>query len=127
MPKKKPAIGSITWHDLTVPHAAEVRDFYSAVVGWKAEAFKMPGGEDYVMKQPGNGKVVAGICHASGVNQGIPAQWLAYLTVADLTASLRACRKHGGKVVTKTRKFPTGRFAIVQDPAGAVAALYEAT
>jgi predicted enzyme related to lactoylglutathione lyase len=30
--KEKPEIGSITWSDLTVPNAEEVKDFYSIVV-----------------------------------------------------------------------------------------------
>ena len=31
---KKPAIGSITWRDLTVKDAEKFRDFYAKVVGW---------------------------------------------------------------------------------------------
>ncbi len=126
MKSKKKPIGSIIWTDLTVPRATEVRDFYQAVVGWKSEVFKMPEGEDYVMR-PDNRPVVAGICHARGANEKLPPQWLIYITVADLPASLRACRKHGGKVVAKPRTVFNGRFAVVQDPGGAVAALYEQT
>ena len=30
-----PAVGSISWVDLTVPDAPGVRDFYAAVTGWR--------------------------------------------------------------------------------------------
>ena len=33
MPKKKPAVGAITWFDLTVKNAPKVRAFYEKVVG----------------------------------------------------------------------------------------------
>ncbi len=127
MKSKRKPLGSIVWTDLTVPRATEVRDFYQAVVGWESTVFKMAEGEDYVMRRPGNRKVVAGICHARGPNEKLPPQWLIYLTVVDLSASLRACRRHGGTVLTKPRQVFNGRFAVVQDPAGAVAALYELT
>jgi predicted enzyme related to lactoylglutathione lyase len=35
--RNRPEVGSVGWIDLTVPEAEEVRDFYSAVVGWKSE------------------------------------------------------------------------------------------
>ncbi len=123
--KKKPAVGTITWRDVTLADATKASAFYTAVVGWKAEPFDMGGYNDYVMKLPKSGKTIAGVCTARGVNAKQPPQWMMYITVADLTASLRACRKHGGKVVTKTRDMGIGRFAVVQDPGGAVCALFE--
>ena len=34
----RPPVGTIGWTDLTVPDADGLRDFYSAVVGWGADA-----------------------------------------------------------------------------------------
>ena len=79
---KKPKLGSIVWTDFTVPNADTVRDFYSAVVGWKAMGCDMGGYEDYVMTPAGGRKPAGGICHARGVNAKIPAQWLVCITVA---------------------------------------------
>lgn len=126
MKSRNKPVGAIIWTDLTAPRAPRVRDFYQAVVGWESDSFMMLGGEDYVMRRPSDRKVVAGICNARGVNEKLPPQWLVYITVASLPASLRACRSHGGKVLTKPRAVFQGRFAVVQDPVGAVAALYEA-
>ncbi|CAN1500065.1 COG3324 Predicted enzyme related to lactoylglutathione lyase [Fimbriimonadaceae bacterium] len=112
--------GTINWHDLTVPNADEVRDFYSAVVGWTYEGLDMGGYEDYVMKSP-SGDGVSGICHARGVNAGVPAQWLLYITVANLAESLEKVVANGGEIVYRSNG---GTMAVIKDPAGAVCALY---
>jgi predicted enzyme related to lactoylglutathione lyase len=123
-----PEVGSVGWFDLTVENADEVREFYRNVVGWTETALDMGGYSDHCMNQPGDGKTIAGICHARGGNEGLPAQWLLYITVADLDASLKACEERGGKVLRGIRGYGgQGRYAVIQDPAGAVAALYEAT
>ena len=118
--------GSITWTDLTVENAVEVRDFYQAVVGWKPEGVSMGEYEDFSMNEPSSGRAAAGICHARGANAGMPAQWLLYITVADLEESRRQCQAHGGKALTDIRDLGgSGRFCVIEDPAGAVAALYQ--
>ncbi len=123
--KKKPAVGSITWRDLTVRDATAVSSFYSAVVGWKIVSLDMGGYNDYCMNAPGSDETVAGICHARGTNADLPPQWLMYVTVKDLNASLRQCRKLGGKVIRAARSYGDARYAIIRDPAGAHVALFE--
>ena len=121
----KPKIGAIAWMDLTVKPAVKVRDFYAAVVGWKFSEVDMDGYGDFCMNQPGNGQPVAGVCHARGENANLPPQWLIYINVASLRRSLAACRRRGGKVVCPPRELAGGRMAVICDPAGAVAALFE--
>lgn len=123
---KTPKPGTISWTDLTIPNADTVRDFYSAVAGWKSMPIDMGGYSDYCMMPPGTRKPVAGICHARGENKGLPAQWLVYITVTNLAASLRACKKAGGKILRPTRTMGGAKMAVIRDPAGAVAALYQA-
>jgi predicted enzyme related to lactoylglutathione lyase len=51
---------------------------------------------------------------------------LAYVTVADLDESVARFQSLGGKILRPPQSMgPQGRFCVVQDPAGAVAALYE--
>jgi uncharacterized protein len=119
------AAGGIGWHDLTVEDAPRIRDFYQVVVGWRAEPLDMGGYDDYVMVQAGTADPVAGICHARGPNATIPPQWLVYFLVADLDWSVAACIRGGGEVVVAERDSPEGRYCIIRDPAGAVAALYQ--
>ncbi len=117
--------GTIGWTDLTVPNADTLRDFYSAVAGWQAEALSMGDYSDYVMKAPG-GTPVAGICHARGPNVGLPPRWLVYIVVEDLDASLAQCQQLGGKIIAGPKgESPNPRYAVIEDPAGAPAALYQ--
>lgn len=120
-----PLPGSVSWFDLTIPNADEVRDFYSAVVGWTPSPVEMEGYHDYCMTPPGAESPAAGICHQRGPNANLPAQWLIYITVADLRASLTACLQKGGRIVAPERDLGGARVAVIQDPAGAVAALYQ--
>ena len=70
---------------------------------------------------------VAGVCHARGSNAGLPAQWMIYIHVADLDASIASCRESGGEVLAGPKSFGvTSRYAVIRDPAGAVAALFQA-
>jgi uncharacterized protein len=118
-----PDPGSISWQDLTVADADAIRDFYQAVVGWKAEPVSVGSYADFVMNA--DGTPVAGVCHARGVNSDIPPQWLIYITVEDLDHSLDECRRLGGSLVAGPRSYGGGRFCVIKDPAGAVCALYQ--
>jgi predicted enzyme related to lactoylglutathione lyase len=121
-----PATGQIGWIDLTVPDATAVRDFYQHVTGWGATALSMGDHDDYCMNPPGAERPVAGICHAVGENAGLPPVWLIYITVADLDESIRRCMEGGGKLRMPERRISgMGRYCVIEDPAGAVAALYQ--
>jgi predicted enzyme related to lactoylglutathione lyase len=121
----KPAAGTPAWHDLTVDDAPQVRDFYCAVIGWRAEPTDMGGYEDYGMIVSETGDCVAGVCHARGTNADLPPQWLTYFVVADLDTSIANCTDHGGAIVDGPRKLMGGRFCVVRDPAGAVCAIWQ--
>ena len=122
---KTPRVGAILWSDLTVERAEETRDFYREVVGWSAEGVDMGGYEDFNMYPVSAGDPVAGICHARGSNEGLPAQWLPYVTVENLEASAARCEALGGKVLAGPKSVGGhGRYCVIQDPAGAVAALF---
>ncbi len=119
-------LGTICWTDLTVQDAEGIREFYEAVVGWTRQPVDMDGYVDYCMQAPDNDQVVAGICHARGVNANLPPQWLNYITVKDLGLSIEKCVSLGGNVLHGPRKMGNGNCAIIQDPAGACVALFEA-
>lgn len=121
----KPTPGSIGWVDLTVPDADALRDFYAQVVGWKPQPVDMGGYADYNMLGPSD-TPVAGVCHSRGVNAGIPAVWMVYITVADMDAALAAVQSLGGKTLGPVKGTKgKSRTCIIQDPAGAVCTLYE--
>ena len=120
----KSSIGKISWTDLTVPNAEKTKNFYSKVVGWQPENVDMGGYNDFSMKTPHGNEVVAGICHTKGMNKDLPAQWLIYINVEDVYESARACEENGGKIISPPRDLGEyGTFCVIEDPAGAVAAL----
>ena len=122
----KAAVGTIAWVDLTAPGANELADFYTAVTGWKSQAVTMGDHSDWTMTEPDNENPVAGVCHPLGANADMPPQWLIYVVVADLDASLEACRARSGSVVAGPRGLGSyGRFAVIKDPAGAFMALMQ--
>ena len=125
MSEPSKSIGAISWTDLTVPNADEVRGFYEAVVGWSNSPVEMGGYQDFCMNKPGDAGAVAGICHARGENASLPAQWLIYVNVKDLDQSIAECEARGCKVLNGPRDHGGGRSAVIQDPAGACVALFE--
>jgi len=123
---KTPEPGTIGWMDLTVKDAVAIGDFYAKVVGWSTSPVDMGGYEDFCMNPPGAATPAAGICHARGSNADLPPQWLIYITVADLDRSMAQCRERGGRVISGPRDLGSyGRSCVIQDPAGAVAALIQ--
>ena len=124
-PSAPPRIGSIGWIDLTVDNAETVKDFYSAVTGWESSPVSMNGYDDFSLSPPDSSEPVAGICHARGSNADLPATWIIYITVADVDASARTCEALGGRVVVEPKNMgEMGRYCLIEDPAGAVAALF---
>ena len=121
------SIGCISWLDLTVANASASRDFYQKVVGWSVQVVEMEDTSeryaDYSMLGD-DGNPAAGVCHARGVNVGLPPIWMLYLPVSDLAESLRRVREGGGKIIKETTGADGGyAYAVVQDPVGACLAL----
>ena len=122
-PASGPPVGAVGWVDLTIEDAESLRAFYASVVGWKSEPVDMGGYSDYVMQEPENGEPRTGVCHKRGVNAGTPSCWLVYFVVADLERSVESSKELGGKLLVDRRK--PGNFCVIEDPAGAICALYQ--
>lgn len=123
-------VGAIISADLTTSQAGSLKNFYEAVIGWKSEEMQQKDGEetypDYVMKDD-QGNWVTGVCHARGVNIGIPPVWMVYINVADISESIRKCTELGGKIIKEARtKEGELQYAMIQDPAGAILAVTKA-
>ncbi|MBQ86442.1 MAG: glyoxalase [Gammaproteobacteria bacterium] len=117
------SIGRIEWVDLSVGDAARSKDFYCKVIGWKPTDVEMGTYSDFNLKLPDSGQTMAGICHARGMNANLPAQWLMYVRVVDVTASAAEAERQKGKVLDGPRRMGGSNFCVIQDPDGAVMAL----
>ncbi|NNF39970.1 MAG: VOC family protein [Woeseiaceae bacterium] len=118
-------VGKIGWIDMSTDDASGLRDFYKKVVGWQSEDVSMGDYSDYSMLMPGTGEAVTGICHARGSNEALRGGWLIYIVVEDVRASAAACEANGGKIKIAPRELSGGQFCVIEDPSGAVAALYQ--
>ncbi|MFY0591127.1 VOC family protein [Roseivirga sp.] len=125
MEKDKDSIyGTVGWIDLTVANAENVKDFYAEVTGWTPEPVSMGDYNDFNMTANGDPKT--GICHKTGPNADLPSQWIIYINVPDLDKSVTAVEAKGGKLLTEIKSMGAyGRTCYIEDPAGAVCALFE--
>lgn len=117
------ALGQVEWLDLTVDDASRIKSFYQAVVGWKASEVDMGSYSDFNMNSADGKQTVAGICHARGLSSNLPAKWLAYVRVEDVTKSAELCTIHGGKILDGPRRMGGSDLCVIEDPEGAVIAL----
>ena len=118
-------IGEMAWLDLTVENANDVKNFYQKVIGWEVEETPMGDHSDYTMKIPDTGEALSGICHSQGVNADMPAAWLPYFLVSNITDSIESVITLGGELLTRVKDAGKDKYVVVKDPSGAVCALIQ--
>jgi uncharacterized protein len=91
-------------------------NFYTKVAGWKTQTWDQ--NPSYTMFTA-KGRPRAGLMALPEPNS--PLMWLAYIGTPNVEMTARQAEGLGGKVVKKPEDIPTiGRFAIIQDPQGAL-------
>jgi uncharacterized protein len=113
--------GKFVWDELHTKDQPAAANFYGALFGWTGKV-----GADDAMKYwhwINAGKDVGGMMTLMQPN--VPPHWLAYVAASDVDGSTKKVADLGGKVLMEPMDIPTvGKFSIVQDPTGAVFALY---
>jgi hypothetical protein len=119
-----PRPGTFSWTELMTTDAAGARRFYCQLLGWTYAEMPMGPGMTYTVFQL-DGKPVAGMMQMMGPQfEGVPPNWLSYLSVADCDADVARATKLGAKVIMAPQDVPrTGRFSVLQDPTGAAFAI----
>jgi predicted enzyme related to lactoylglutathione lyase len=119
-----PRPGTFSWTELLTTDAAAARQFYSQLLGWTFVELPMGPGMTYTVFQIG-GKPAAGMMQMGGPQfQGVPPNWMSYLSVADCDEAADRAKNLGAKVLMPPQDVPnTGRFCVLSDPAGAVFAI----
>jgi predicted enzyme related to lactoylglutathione lyase len=117
--------GTFSWTDLSTPDPEGAKRFYAGLFGWEAEDTQIPedaGGGVYTMLRL-DGKSSAAI---SAAREGQMTAWTSYITVEDVDATARRAGELGGTVLAEPFDvLEAGRMAVVQDPTGAVFALWQ--
>jgi hypothetical protein len=115
--------GTFCWTDLSTTDPEAAKAFYCGLFGWEYE--DMPAGEGmtYTMLRQ-NGNFVAAL--AEVMQPGQPAAWMSYVSVDNVDAtSARALELGASALMEPFDVLEAGRMAILQDPTGAVFALWQ--
>jgi uncharacterized protein len=117
------APGSFSWTDLSTTDTDGAKAFYTSLFGWDTEDNPIPEGGVYTMLLSG-GRYVGAL---SAVQQeGQPPAWNSYVTVTSADDAARAAADNGGTIAMEPFDvMEAGRMALVQDPTGAVFAVWE--
>jgi predicted enzyme related to lactoylglutathione lyase len=119
MEKKLLKHGMFSWFELLTTDVEAAKKFYVALFGWKTKEMNMPG-MDYTVISAG-GEEVAGMMTLPPPAAGIPPHWGIYVTVDNVDATVKQAGELGGKTLVAPMDIPeVGRFAVIQDPQGAV-------
>jgi uncharacterized protein len=122
------ANGSFCWIELGTTDQNAAKNFYGSLFGWRAADSPIgPDAAYTIFKLEGRD---AAACYTLWPEQkaaGVPTQWLLYIAVQDADDAARRAAKLGGKVIRPAFDAAEfGRMAILQDPAGAVFAVWQA-
>ena len=127
MPDEKSTQGTFCWNELVTRDVAGARKFYTELLGWKAVDSDMPG-MDYTVFKAGEKDVGGMLNMPKEIPDGVPAHWMAYITVDDVDALADKVTELGGQLMHGPQDVPNvGRFCIIQDPTGGVVSLMKMT
>ncbi|HMB69858.1 MAG TPA: VOC family protein [bacterium] len=111
--------GSVCWNELMTKDAAAAKKFYSDVFGYEMEDQQM-GPTAYTMLRMGERRE-GGLMQIAPEMGPVPSHWMVYIAVSDIEGTIEKTKQLGGKAITDAMDVPgVGRFAVLQDPQGAV-------
>jgi hypothetical protein len=112
--------GAFTWNELASPDIEASASFYGDLFGWTTEA--MEGGPfPYLVIKTPDGRSNGGIRPQMPEE---PPYWLVYFGIDDVAAGTAKVEELGGSKLAGPMSIGPGQIAILQDPQGAVFALY---
>jgi len=120
--------GRFCWIEIGTTDTAAAKKFYAELLDWEPQEVDAGPEGPYTMMRKG-GKDVCGLYQLSEQqrSQGVPPHWLSYISVAGADEASRKATSLGGTVLMGPFDvLDVGRMALVQDPTGAMFALWEA-
>lgn len=126
VPKNEP--GSFCWLELGTSDSAAAKDFYGKLFGWSYDDHPMGPAGVYTMLKV-KGKDIGGLYELNSemTAQGIPPHWLSYVAVKSADETAAKAKAAGATIMKEPFDVPgAGRMAVIQDPTGAVFAIWEA-
>jgi predicted enzyme related to lactoylglutathione lyase len=124
----KYAPGTFCWVELGTTDGEAAKKFYTGLFDWDFTDNPMGPDMVYTMLRL-NGKDVGGLYKMPPdmKAQGIPPHWLSYVSVTNVDASTAKAKELGATVMKDPFDVSdVGRMSVIQDPTGAVFALWQA-
>lgn len=114
--------GTLCWNELWTNDEDKAGDFYKKLFNWGAETADM-GGTTYTSFKNGD-RPAGGMMKIDPAWGEMPSNWVVYFAVEDCDKSVEKINSGGGKTLHGPNDIPEiGRFAVCQDPQGAVFAV----
>lgn len=119
--------GSFCWFELATTDQVAAKTFYTALFEWKINEFPMGRGEMYTIFRHDDRDVAAAYTlRPEQRAQGVPPNWLLYVCVASADDTAARAGQLGGKVhAPPFDVMDVGRMSVIQDPTGAIFAVWE--
>lgn len=123
--------GSFCWTEIASSDAAKAKAFYTEVFGWKFQDSKaVADGFAYHEYSTGGDYPCGGLYQIMpemfGDGPVPPPHFMTYIAVDDVDENAKLAAELGGTIIKEPSDIPnTGRFAIIQDPTGAVFATFK--
>ncbi len=114
--------GQVFWTELNTWEPEKAAAFAEKTLGWTFETTPMPDGQIYRVGIV-DGMPAGGIFTLTSpeFEKSMPAHWLTYFAVDDITATVAKVREHGGCVIRDVFEVQgVGHIATIQEPSGAV-------
>ena len=122
------APGTFCWVELGTTDGEAAKKFYTELFGWTFTDNPVGPGMVYTMLKL-DGKDVGALYQMPSemTSQGIPSNWLSYASVQSADESAAKAKELGATLMKEPFDVMTvGRMAVVQDPTGAIFALWQA-
>jgi predicted enzyme related to lactoylglutathione lyase len=124
----EPKTGSIAWLEVATTDRGAAKNFYTNLFTWVGEDVPMSADMIYTIFRIG-GKDVGGAyaLMKEQIDNHVPPHWMPYVKVDSADVSAAKAVKLGAQQIVPPTDIPNvGRFAVLQDPTGAVTSIYQA-
>jgi predicted enzyme related to lactoylglutathione lyase len=117
--------GALCWNELSTNDVPKAEGFYSDLLGWglESQTEPMPYTRIKVGDRMNGGMRPLG---EQELEAGVPPNWMPYFATADIDRSAAQVKELGGTMMVEPMPIMNEtKIAVVQDPTGAVFALFE--
>jgi hypothetical protein len=123
----EPKVGSFCWLELATTDQAAAKSFYTSLFGWAAEDQRMGPDMAYTIFKIGGKDACGGYqLMKEQIDAHVPPHWLPFIRVSSADASAGRAVQLGARQIVAPSDIPNvGRFAVLEDPAGAHICIFQ--